>query len=163
MPASTRPIVAQYRTSAASVTTSSAVATVCSRSGLSTPGLNANAAPISSAAVPALNLKNLTPASRPTHASTNVMPTPRWARNRKRMDGKDTTGVLGSQFSVPERRTQNRDRERKNLTFAESRSDFRPVHRVPPGGEIVGAAVLIEQVVGVLPDVDAEDRRSSRP
>ena len=34
-----------------------------------------------------------------------------------------------------------------------------PVHHVPPRGEVVGATVLILQVVGVLPDVGAEDRR----
>src|SRR5262245_17089221 len=32
-----------------------------------------------------------------------------------------------------------------------------PVDGVPPGGDVVGAAVLIVEVVGVLPDVEAED------
>lgn len=31
---------------------------------------------------------------------------------------------------------------------------------VPPGGQAVGSLVLIFQVVGMLPDVDAEDRRA---
>src|SRR5882762_9666640 len=31
-----------------------------------------------------------------------------------------------------------------------------PVHDVPPGVDVVGAAILILQVVRVLPDVDAE-------
>src|SRR5208283_5368524 len=35
--------------------------------------------------------------------------------------------------------------------------DFCPVDDVPPGGEVVGAAVVVLQVVGVLPDVVAED------
>src|SRR5688572_9182065 len=34
-----------------------------------------------------------------------------------------------------------------------------PVHRVPPGVEVVRAPVLVVEVVGVLPDVDSEDRR----
>src|SRR6266478_5492789 len=33
-----------------------------------------------------------------------------------------------------------------------------PVDDVPPGGEVVGTAVLVLEVVGVLPDVDAEQR-----
>src|SRR5712691_1466720 len=36
--------------------------------------------------------------------------------------------------------------------------DLLPVDDVPPGGEVVGAAVLVLEVVGVLPDVDAEQR-----
>ena len=35
--------------------------------------------------------------------------------------------------------------------------DLVPVDDVPPRGEIVGAAILVVQVVGVFPDVDAED------
>src|ERR1017187_2553918 len=34
--------------------------------------------------------------------------------------------------------------------------DFLPVHHVPPGRQIVGTAVLILQIVGVLPYVAAE-------
>jgi len=33
-----------------------------------------------------------------------------------------------------------------------------PVHDIPPGGQVIGAAVLVLEVVGVLPDVVAEDR-----
>src|SRR5882724_10070929 len=33
-----------------------------------------------------------------------------------------------------------------------------PVHGVPPGLEVVGPAVLVLEIIGVLPDVDAEDR-----
>src|ERR1700684_4393791 len=35
--------------------------------------------------------------------------------------------------------------------------DLVPVDGVPPGGQIFGAAVVVFQVVGVLPDVVAED------
>src|SRR5271170_5200025 len=35
--------------------------------------------------------------------------------------------------------------------------DLVPVDGVPPGGEVVGALVLVLEVVGVLPDVVAED------
>src|SRR5688572_29123004 len=35
---------------------------------------------------------------------------------------------------------------------------FRPVHHVPPRPKIIGPAVLVFQVVGVLPHIDAEDR-----
>ena len=38
------------------------------------------------------------------------------------------------------------------------RADLVPVDDVPPRGEVVGAAVLVLEVVGVLPDVDAEER-----
>ena len=32
-----------------------------------------------------------------------------------------------------------------------------PVDNTPPVGDVLGAAVLVFEVVGVLPDVDAED------
>src|SRR5688572_4674631 len=44
------------------------------------------------------------------------------------------------------------------ILFAESRSDFGPVDYVPPGREVVRTPVLILQIVGVLPHVDAENR-----
>src|SRR5258708_37007610 len=34
---------------------------------------------------------------------------------------------------------------------------FSPVDDVPPRGEVIGAAVLVLQIVGVLPNVVAED------
>src|SRR5688572_10287814 len=40
----------------------------------------------------------------------------------------------------------------------ESLADRVPVDDVPPRREVVGTAVLVLQVVGVLPHVDAEDR-----
>ena len=43
------------------------------------------------------------------------------------------------------------------LCFFEALGDFGPVDYVPPGGEVVGTLVLVFQVVGVLPDVVAED------
>jgi len=33
-----------------------------------------------------------------------------------------------------------------------------PVDEVPPGGDVVGAHVLVVEVVGVLPDVEQDDR-----
>src|SRR5436190_14655829 len=36
---------------------------------------------------------------------------------------------------------------------------LRPVDDIPPGVDVVGPLVLVLQVVGVLPDVDADDRR----
>src|ERR1035441_7659840 len=67
--------------------------------------------------------------------------------------------------------SQNDDRWRRNdeqqggllvrqlLGFCggEAFVDLVPVDDVPPCGEVVGAAVLVLQVVGVLPDVVAED------
>src|ERR1017187_9184303 len=43
------------------------------------------------------------------------------------------------------------------LCNGEAAVDLVPVDHVPPGGEIVGAAVLILEVVGMLPDIVAED------
>src|SRR5207249_5524450 len=34
-----------------------------------------------------------------------------------------------------------------------------PVHHVPPSLKVIGAAVLILEIIGMLPHVDAEDRR----
>ena len=42
---------------------------------------------------------------------------------------------------------------------AKRSATFGPVDDVPPRVDVVGAAVLVVQVVGVLPDVDAEQRR----
>src|ERR1700752_4079648 len=39
----------------------------------------------------------------------------------------------------------------------EMRRGLVPVHRVPPGLEIVGAAGLVLEIVGVLPHIDADD------
>src|ERR1039458_5483613 len=43
------------------------------------------------------------------------------------------------------------------LGVGEALVDFVPVDNVPPRGEVVGAAAVEFQVVGVLPDVVAED------
>src|SRR5438876_9629376 len=34
-----------------------------------------------------------------------------------------------------------------------------PIHPVPPSLKVIGASVLVIEIVGVLPGVDAEDRR----
>src|SRR6266436_3648609 len=43
------------------------------------------------------------------------------------------------------------------LCGGEALVDLVPVDGVPPGREVVGTAVLVLEVVGVLPDVVAED------
>src|SRR6266536_263332 len=57
-------------------------------------GRNASATAIRIAARPALNRKNLTPASRDTTTSVAMIPTPRCARNRKRTEDNDMRGRL---------------------------------------------------------------------
>src|SRR5206468_1236288 len=75
------------------------------------------------AASPALKRKNFTPASRETKTSVKMIPRARWLRKRKR-----TT-----------------------LPGCESLVDLRPVDDVPPRVDIVGTAVLVLQIVRVLP------------
>src|SRR5580765_998012 len=87
-----------------------------------------NATAIRMAASPALKRKNFTPASRETNTSVKMMPSPRWVRNRKRI----------------------------NTCLTEPLVDFRPVHDVPPRRDVIGPTVLVLQVVGVFPDIDAE-------
>ncbi len=38
---------------------------------------------------------------------------------------------------------------------------FVPVYGVPPGGQVIGPAVLVLKVIGVLPNVVAEDREAA--
>src|SRR5215208_6317361 len=87
----------------------------------------ANATAIKTAARPALNRKNFTPASRETSARVKTIPIARCVRKRKR------------------------------TSSAQPFVDLGPVHDVPPGVDVIGPAVLVFQIVGVLPDVDAED------
>jgi len=44
------------------------------------------------------------------------------------------------------------------LGGGEALIDLVPVDGVPPGGEVLWAAVLVLEVVGVLPDIVAKDR-----
>src|SRR6185436_1607052 len=97
------------------------------RSAEASGGRNANAATISSAARPVLNRKNFTPASRETKTSVKAMPIAKCARKRNR------TSLL------------------------QPLVDLRPVDDIPPRVDVVGPAILILEVVRVLPDVDAED------
>jgi DNA-binding beta-propeller fold protein YncE len=83
--ASVRPTVAQYTTVETSATASATKATRPGRVARVSGGRNTKATPIRIAASPALNRKNFTPASRETQASVMMMPTPRCARNRKRI------------------------------------------------------------------------------
>jgi hypothetical protein len=46
-------------------------------------------------------------------------------------------------------------REKLLLGVGEALVDFVPVDYVPPRGQVVGAAVVVFEVVGVLPDVVA--------
>src|SRR5262249_4341432 len=39
--------------------------------------------------------------------------------------------------------------------------DGTPVHYLPPRRDVVGAAVLVAEVIGVLPDIQAEDRAAA--
>ena len=45
--------------------------------------------------------------------------------------------------------------------FFEAAIDLSPVDNVPPRGQIVRAAVLVLEVIGMLPDIVAEDRIQS--
>src|SRR5206468_2618029 len=91
--ASARPTVAQYTTTPSSDRASAASAAVLS--GSDAGGRNASATAIRIAARPALNRKNLTPASRDTRTSVNTIPTPRCARKRKRTAERDIRGRVG--------------------------------------------------------------------
>src|SRR5437660_6352414 len=42
--------------------------------------------------------------------------------------------------------------------LGEALRDRAPVHDVPPGIDIIGAFVLVLQIIGVFPDVDTDDR-----
>src|SRR5215210_1462469 len=53
----------------------------------------------------------------------------------------------------------DRGMRRSTAGALEALLDILPVDRVPPGRQVVGAPVLVLQVVGVLPDVDAQERR----
>src|SRR3984893_1843104 len=124
--ASARPIVAQYSTIAPSET-ASAINATCPAAVGSADGRKANATAINAAASPALKRKNFTPASRETTTSVKMMPRPRCVRKRNRIKAS-----------------------------TESLVDLVPVHHIPPGADVVGAPVLILEVVRVLPDVDPE-------
>src|SRR5262245_11415673 len=163
--ASARPTVAQYTTTPSSDRASAASAAVLSRSDAG--GRNASATAIRIAARPMLNRKNLTPASRDTRASVKTIPTPRCARKRKRTAERDMAGGAGRAG----RAGWDADARPLCLSFlplrpilpvppesAQALVHFRPVDHVPPRGEVVRPAVLILQVVRVLPHVDAENR-----
>src|SRR5881409_3501698 len=90
------------------------------------PWKNARAMTRRIAASPALKRKNFTPASRETKTSVKMIPRARWLRKRTTLPG------------------------------CESLVDLRPVDDVPPRVDVVWTAVLVLQIVRVLPDVDAE-------
>src|SRR5258708_3492202 len=51
------------------------------------------------------------------------------------------------------RRVSNRQRAGRRLGVA--LTDLRPIHGIPPRLQVVGATVLVGEIVGVLPDVVA--------
>src|SRR4029453_16545257 len=57
------------------------------------------------------------------------------------------------------RRNSSPGGEGRSARRGEMLRGLRPVDHVPPGVDVVGALVLVLQVVGVLPDVAADDRR----
>ena len=44
------------------------------------------------------------------------------------------------------------------LTGSEALSGFLPVHNIPPCADVVRAAILILQIIGVLPDIQPDHR-----
>src|SRR5471032_2094107 len=125
---------------------------------------NASAMPSSTAARPPLKRKNFTPASLSTNRSVNAIPTPRCARKKKRTVERDMrVGGWGRWDGLgrwvgwvsPTSPTCLTCPTRPKRS-AEPLIDLGPVDDVPPGIEVVGTAVLLLQVVGVFPDVDAE-------
>src|SRR5438094_393480 len=124
---------------------------------------NARAVAIRIAARPALNRKNFTPASRETRISVNAMPMPRCARNSDRttdndmgrMGGKGWTGrMIGKRRRLGGKVIPPAQPARPAL---QASVHFRPVDDVPPCVDVVRPAILILQVVRVLPDVEAHD------
>src|SRR5437762_9786189 len=115
---------------------------------------------------PALKRKNLTPASRDTNRSVTTMPTPRCARKRKRTVESDTVGRASRAGQAGRAGYEQAARCSPpgppglpgQPASAKPLVDFVPVDDVPPRVDVVRAAVLVFQVVGVLPDVEAEDR-----
>src|SRR5437762_14036683 len=57
--------------------------------------------------------------------------------------------------ATPESRLANP--ESVSELFAHSGGRFRPIDGVPPRGDVVGAAVLILQVIRMFPDVESEN------
>src|SRR5438270_13579922 len=37
-------------------------------------------------------------------------------------------------------------------------ADRFPIHHIPPGLEVIGAPILVKEIVSVLPNIDTEDR-----
>src|SRR5205814_17800 len=77
-------------------------------------------------------------------------------------------GPLGK-IVISERGTQSKrtqslrsalrpDARKRNALFAEAFGNLSPIDHVPPRVEVVGALVLILEIVGMFPDVDTQDR-----
>src|SRR5437870_13086125 len=122
---------------------------------------NASAIAIRIAARPALNRKNFTPASRETRISVNAMPMPRCARNSDRttdsdigrMGGKAWTGrLIGKAQTAGREVIPPAHPACPALPALQASVHFRPVDDAPPRVDVVRPAILILQVVRVLPD-----------
>src|SRR5204863_1028091 len=63
-----------------------------------------------------------------------------------------------SAISIHNRQSENPQSPIRNPQSTEALVDLVPVDDVPPGSDVVGTTVLVLQVVGVLPHVEAENR-----
>src|SRR5262249_41386530 len=112
------------------------------------------------AARPVLNLKNFTPASRETKTSEKTMPIARCDRKRKRtirqerQDGRDRQD--GEDDEAPVSSASCLSFLARPSTLPPPLVALRRVPDVPPRFDVGGPAVLVLEVVGMLPDVDAE-------
>ena len=79
------------------------------------------------------------------------------------MVGATLTAALAPEACCPGRNPRQHARQKHNircLTAAAllvAAGDFVPVYDIPPGVEVIGAAILVLKVVGVFPDVVAHD------
>src|SRR5580704_2418950 len=103
----------------------------------------------SSAYISIMNVRTTTPKAVSTYASVTVIDQLRPEAPRPRVHAEGAPAWSASRPS--------------SLRFsgggAEALGDLAPVDDVPPRVDVVRASVLILQVVGVLPHVDAQERR----
>src|ERR1039458_10333181 len=78
--------------------------------------------------------------------------------NRGGPNASSAAGLCRRRSSIGLQTTARKDRRRYLFRGVEALFDFRPVDHIPPSRNIVGPAVLIVQVVGVLPPVQAHHR-----
>ena len=75
---------------------------------------------------------------------------------------RDRRGWADAKADCP-RHLSGRDQivERPRARRVVALRDLGPVHHVPPGGEVIGATVLVFQVIGVLPHIVAEQHAAA--